>query len=521
MPTLSFLWHLHQPAYRTADGVSHAPWVALHAGGAYTTLARAILEAGGRGQVLNIVPTLLEQLLAYRDGTVLDPVLESFLQPVDDLDGTARAALVDWGRHVSPRHIERSPRLGELIELSAGTGNEGADRSVLDRQQLRDLQVLNILANAGDQAWRDERIEPLAVKGRFFSEADHRAAVDWLRAQPGELVDLWHTAAGLSGVEIATSPYAHPIMPLLIDSGVVRDSWAPKTAPQVPDFRYPDDAVSQLVKGMGYLRANGFEPCGCWPPEGAVSAAAAAIYADAGVRWLVTDEGILEKSIGRQLRTEGRTDTALYRPWRLPTPCPSIFFRDRSLSDQIGFVLGRGHDESAAAAELADSIISLAGTLPEDASITIALDGENPWPHYPACGGVFLRELFGRLNDAGPGLEPAELTDVAGRSPAEDLPELHPGSWINSVFATWIGHPEKTAAWELLKAVRDQIQNDEVLPEAMMLAEGSDWFWWLGDDNPTELAPLYDQIFRHHLKDACRQAKIEPPVDLDQPLRKS
>jgi len=516
MPSVSFLWHLHQPAYRTADGVSRAPWVALHAGGAYTTLARAISEAGARGQILNIVPTLHEQLLAYRDGAVKDPVLESLACPVDDLDDDGRSTVVEWGGHVSARHVERSPRLGELIELSNPRSRRS---SALDRGQLRDLQVLTILAHAGDQAWRDHRLEAIAVKGRDFDQAEHRAAVEWLRAQPGELVELWREIAEQPGIEIATSPYAHPIMPLLIDAAVVRDSWAPDEAPEVPAFSYPNDARIQLASGLAHMRGSGFDPVGCWPPEGSVSAAAAAVYSRQDVRWLVTDEGILERSLGRELRSAGAADEALYRPWRLPSECPQIFFRDRVLSDQIGFVLGRRRDESEAAAELANGLFALAAGLPDDAVITIALDGENPWPHYPACGGVFLRELFARLNDNGSGLELATLAEVSGRTTPGILSRLHPGSWINAVFATWIGHPQKSAAWELLAAVRRAVDGGDRLSESMLLAEGSDWFWWLGDDNPTELAPLYDEIFRHHLADACRQAGVEPPVDLELPIR--
>jgi len=125
-----------------------------------------------------------------------------------------------------------------------------------------------------------------------------------------------------------------------------------------------------------------------------------------------------------------------------------------------------------------------------------------------------------RLDDAPPELAPATLNTVATKSEPAVLERLHPGSWINSVFATWIGHPEKTRAWEVLTEIRDAIEKAGGGREpSLLLAEGSDWFWWLGDDNPTELAPLYDEIFRTHLADACDQAGIEPPVDLAHPLK--
>jgi UDPglucose--hexose-1-phosphate uridylyltransferase len=251
-----------------------------------------------------------------------------------------------------------------------------------------------------------------------------------------------------------------------------------------------------------------------------VSAEAVAVYGAAGVRWLVTDEGILERSLDRPLRDGNSTAGELYQPWQINDDGPVLFFRDRSLSDAIGFEYGRWEDEGGAAESLSRRLEVLARSLPEDACIVIALDGENPWPHFPQGGGRFLRELFERLNQSGPEIVPATLGALSETAEASTLDRLHPGSWINSIFATWIGDPEKTHAWEVLAEVRKAIEKaGKEQPESLLLAEGSDWFWWLGDDNPTELAPLYDRIFRQHLADACAQAGIESPLDLDQPLK--
>ncbi len=523
MAYVSFLWHLHQPSYRTADGVSHAPWVFLHAGGVYTTLARAILESGGCGQVVNIVPTLLEQLEAYRDRTVVDPVFDALRCPAAELGLDERRTLLDWGFHVSPRQLERFPRLRELAARRAA--ERTADRlvSLYGPGDLRDLQVLTVLAQAGEQAWTDPRLAPLHASGRHFSADDHRTAAAWLEAQPAELLDLWRRLAASPGVEVSTSPFAHPIMPLLVDSAVVVPSWAPHPAPPVPVFRRPGDARWQLDAALGFMRDRGFDPRGCWPPEGAVSAAAVALYGSAGVRWLVTDEGILERSLGRSLRQGEATEPHLYRPWRLDPDGPVLLFRDRWLSDLIGFTYGHWDDERRAAETFVGHLLGLARRLPADAGIVVALDGENPWLHYPEAGGAFLRELFARLARAGPELEPVTLSELVARVAALPLPGLHPGSWINGVFATWIGHPEKTRAWSVLGAVREELARAGRGPgpslPSLLLAEGSDWFWWLGDDNPTPLAPLYDRIFRLHLADACAQGGVEPPVDLEQPLK--
>jgi alpha-amylase/alpha-mannosidase (GH57 family) len=492
----------------------------MHAGGAYRTLAAAIADTEGRGQVVNIVPTLLEQLLAYRDGTVDDPVVDALATPSADLDDGHRELLVSWGFHVTPRQLKRYPRLAELSRRRGLAGRRSRGSAAYGPGDLRDLQVLFILAQAGEQAWRDERLRDLADKGRGFSPADHTVAATWLEAQPQELIDLWRRLAQLPGVEISTSPYAHPIMPLLADTGIVVDSWAPHPAPDVPKFSHPEDAVWQLEQGLKLMRSAGLETTGCWPPEGSVSTEALAIYAEAGVRWLVTDEGILEKSLGRPLRSGGTVSHELYRPWELADSSPVLFFRDRALSDAIGFRYGRWDDEARAARSLVADLTSVGRSLPDDATIVLALDGENPWLHYPDGGGTFLRELMTALSDAGDDLEPETLADLAGSSRPEVLGEIHPGSWINGIFATWIGHPEKTAAWKLLAEVRDAISvSGRQRPPSLLVAEASDWFWWLGDDNPTELAPLYDEIFRRHLADACDQVGVPAPSGVEQPIK--
>jgi len=518
MASVTFLWHLHQPAYRTADGVSHAPWVLLHAGGAYTTLARAISETGARGHVVNIVPTLLEQLEAYRDGRVSDAVIDDLTTPAAELDIDRASRLLDWAFHVTPRQLDRYPRLRDLGERHRGS-DPRRSVSYFGTGDLRDLQVLFVLAQAGEQAWQDHRLAPLFERGRHFRAADHEKTVAWLEDQPRRLIDLWHQIEDQPGVEIATSPFAHPIMPLLIDSEVVRESWAPAPAPAVPDFRHPEDAAWQLERGLKLMRDRGFKPEGCWPPEGSVSTQALETYHAAGVRWLVTDEGILERSLGRPLRATDRVPVELYSPWRHGEG-PVLFFRDRWLSDRIGFVYGNWEDENRAAEDLVRHLEGVAKSVSPDAAIVIALDGENAWLHYPQAGGTFLRRLMRGLNEAGPHLEPKTFAELVDQCPTRPLDRLHPGSWINSVFATWIGHPEKTAAWRVLARVRETLaKTGNRPPEALLPAEGSDWFWWLGDDNPTQLAPLYDHIFRRHLRDACEEAGIAPPVDLSQPLK--
>ncbi len=515
MPKLTFLWHLHQPLYRTADGTVHAPWVLLHAAGEYFTLAHALETSRLAGQVINLTPVFLDQLAAYRDGSARDPLLEALSTPALDLTPKAKLELLRWGFLLHANQIRRFPRLAELAATAGGgTGEEVARR--FTAQDLNDLQVLLVLAYAAPNIPWEPDLADLAAQGSGFGESARRRAAAWLAACPGRLLEAYRRLAATDGVEIATSPWGHPIIPLLIDTRVVGESWAPHPAPAAPVFTAPDDAAAQIRAGLETARSFGFETSGCWPPEGSVSEAAVALYGAYGVRWLATDEGILAASLGRNLSGETGVGDELFQAWRLPGAGPALFFRHRGLSDFVGFQAARFPDEADAAREFADHLRRTAARLGSDAGIVIALDGENPWTSYPQGGARFLAALAQEIGRSSQ-LRPATLAQRLQEETPATLPRLHPGSWIGGTFGTWIGHDEKNRAWETLARVRSLGASRG--GRAWLAAEGSDWWWWFGDDNPTLLAPLYDELFRAHLRDACAAAGIAPPMELAAPIR--
>ncbi len=515
MPKLTFLWHLHQPQYRTADGAVHAPWVLLHAAGEYLTLAHALGSSGLGGQVLNLTPVFLDQLAAYRDGEARDPLLRALEMPARELTPGAKRELLRWGFLLHPNQLHRFPRLAELAAMAAGgTGEEIARR--FTAQDLNDLQVLLVLAYAAPNLPWEPELADLATTGSGFGETARGRAAAWLAACPGRLLEAYRRLASRDGVEIATSPWAHPIIPLLIDTRIVAESWAPHPAPPVPVFTAPDDAATQIQAGLEAARSFGFATSGCWPPEGSVSEAAVALYGAHGVRWLAADEGILAASLGRNLSGETGVGDELFRAWRLPGAGPAIFFRHRGLSDFVGFQASRFPDEADAAREFAGHLRRTAAHLGEDAGIVIALDGENPWTSYPQGGARFLAALAHEIGQSSQ-LRPATLAQRLQEETPATLPRLHPGSWIGGTFGTWIGHDEKNRAWETLARVRALGASRG--GRAWLAAEGSDWWWWFGEDNPTLLAPLYDGLFRAHLRDACAAAGVVPPAELAAPIR--
>ncbi|MGE5235940.1 MAG: hypothetical protein ACM3O7_06310 [Acidobacteriota bacterium] len=515
MARLTFLWHLHQPLYRTSDGVVHAPWVLLHAAGEYFTLVHALRESGWAGHVLNLTPVLLDQLVAYRDGTARDPVLTALRTPARELSREDRQLLAGWVQHLHPQQRGRYERLEELAARAAGATPEDFDH-LFTAQDINDLQVLLVLAYAKPNLRWEPELAEIATRSGGFPEAARSTAATWLAACPGRLLEAYRELGSRPGIEISTSPWGHPIVPLLIDTAVASESRGTRPAPTWPAFASREDAALQIDEGLAFARSLGFSPQGCWPPEGAVSAAAVELFGELGATWLATDEGILAASLGHPVTGETGFEDELFRPWRLGGRGPSLFFRHRRLSDFISFQTARYQDEEAAALQLARELRQLGNRARPDAGILLALDGENPWTALPGGGARFLTVLARELEDVAQ-LEPVTLAQRVTDERHGTLERLHPGSWIGSSFATWIGHPEKNRGWELLGTVRGLLGRPR--SRSWLAAEGSDWWWWLGDDNPTPLARLYDELLRAHLADACAAAGMDSPADLTAPVR--
>jgi hypothetical protein len=245
-----------------------------------------------------------------------------------------------------------------------------------------------------------------------------------------------------------------------------------------------------------------------------------ALAAGCGVRWLASDEGVLWASL-----PEGeRRRAALYRTWRSGSDGAEValFFRDHELSDRIGFVYQRWSPLEAAA----DFVSRLRRIAREHGGeqapvVSVILDGENCWEYYPEDGLPFLSALYDALERA---------PDIRTRTPSQVLDErgsgarlanLHSGSWIDADFHIWIGHPEKNRAWDLLARTRRALLEAGTTREsapaawrALERAEGSDWFWWFGDDHPSADRPVFDHLFRGLLRAAYEAAGLAPAAAL-------
>ncbi len=528
-----FLWHFHQPWYVTFDGEPPPlPWVRLHALKDYASLP-ALFAANPRvPHAANLVPGLVDQIEMLTKGGS-DAFLEIARAPVSAWDAGARRFALENLFSVNDRVLARFSRFADL-KLRADEGEPFGE------SDFRDLVVLFHLAWSSPELLKDPLLVHLRKRGHAFTEDEKNALLDRQAGALADVIPAWKKAFASGNVEAATSPYHHPILPLLADSSVARESLPDASLPS-PRFSHPDDARSQIALGLTtFERHFGFRPKGMWPPEGALSEAALALLGEAGVAWVASDEALLFQSppVSRQSFGEGDRARQLFRPWKLTgVASPAIFFRDRVLSDRIGFSYATW-EAGDAAADFVARLVSIRNAAPEaELVVPVILDGENAWETYPENGEPFLTALSDAL---------ASRSDIRVVTPSQALAEIPPtpleglvaGSWVNGTLATWIGAPAKNRAWTLLGAAREALAGivaaaPVVAPAevvagaaspaatakaALFAAEASDWFWWFGDDHTSAHDPVFDALFRGHLASAYRAGGRPVPVELLEPV---
>ncbi|MHB8070853.1 MAG: hypothetical protein ACYDHF_02680 [Candidatus Cryosericum sp.] len=511
--SVCFLWHFHQPQYQDlTSGTALLPWARLHCARNYTMMLRLLEEQPAARVTINLTPILATQLDAYARGVLTDEYLDLASTPAAQLDSRQRERLVSLFFDVNrERIIDPDLRYTELDRLR----KEPADS--WSEQQLRDLQCKFTLAWTCRSDLQEGLAEPaLAVKSGNYSEADRVALVEAQQRLVREFIPRLAKLASSGQIELATSPFAHPILPLLIDTDIAR-SIQDTPLPQ-PAFRHPEDAFIQLNLGKKTVEDLVHQPVhGCWPPEGSVSEDAVAEIARAGFTWTATDEEILLREL------PGESRQALYHPYRVHTRTGNIamVFRDRGLSDAIGFQYASMTAERATR-QLLDSIRAIRDGLDEPGMLSIIMDGENAWEFYMEGGTPFLRTLYATLADE-PGMCLSTIGNAIEHCPAATMPGFRPGSWIDGNFRVWIGEQEDNRAWQYLQSTREdweQFDSSEQERSRMSLlaAEGSDWNWWYGRDRTPQTATQFDDLFRRHLSNVYTQAGRQIPDRLLVPV---
>jgi alpha-amylase/alpha-mannosidase (GH57 family) len=523
---IAFLWHMHQPCYKDlCTNQFRLPWVRLHGIKGYYDMGKIVEEVEGARVTFNFVPSLLEQLSDYADGNGTDLYLEHTLKEAYNLTREEKLFILTNFFHAHPEHMIRPyPRYAEL-EALRGDPYRVSDRiDAWSKQDYLDLQVWFNLTWFGQTIKdKDEEIQSFIRKGQGFSEADKQRLIEKQREVIGKVIPLYRRLLESGQVELTTSPFYHPILPLLCDTDENHNSRPGSAKPKLR-FAYPADADNQIRGGLAYHESVfGRRPRGMWPSEGSVSNAALDLIARNGLVWTASDENILANT----LRGLGRPISGrefLYQPylWESEGGQLAVFFRDHLISDLIGFVYHRWFTPDAVG-DFINRLVNLKRGLPQDRSnlICIILDGENAWEYYYRQGYDFLTGIYRGLAEH-PELELVTFSEYLWRFPInERTTRIYPGSWINADFSTWIGQPVKNLAWDYLTQTRQDLEayspeqsSEEQLELAwheMMIAEGSDWFWWFGDTHSSALDQEFDELYRIHLKNVYRALDREPP----------
>jgi alpha-amylase/alpha-mannosidase (GH57 family) len=523
MVRVAFLWHMHQPLYRDPlDGAVILPWVRLHALMDYLGMVRVLDESPSVHVTFNLVPVLVDQIEACARGEADDPHQRASMVPAAGMDEGQRLVALKWLFMAQEQNvIGRHPRFKELLAKRGPRKDEGGLRAAASHFSVQDLLDLQVLAKLAwfDLEWqeKDPAVHALVAKGRGFTEADKRALAEREKALLGEILPAYRRAADRGQVELSTTPYYHPILPLLCDTDAHRE--AHPEAPVPRRFRHPEDALDQIQRAQArHAEAFGRPPAGMWPSEGSVSEEAVLQMARAGLRWTASDEAVLERSVGHALQRDpdgvAQPADMLYRPWRRDTEAGPIalFFRDHTLSDLIGFTYSHHAPEEAAAdllRRLRQVGESWRGTgLAGDPVVGIFLDGENAWEHYRDGGREFLRSVYRGIAED-PELKAVTLTEALEGERQRTLTRVFAGSWIHADFSVWIGHADDRRAWELLGDARDALtahafaapaEKREKAWESYRAACGSDWCWWYGDDRHSDNDYEFDRLFRRLLQ---------------------
>ncbi len=538
-------WHMHQPAYYDWHNEEyHLPWTYLHGIKDYIEMAAHLENVPQARAVVNFAPTLLEQIDDYarqiqaflRDKTqIQDPLLAAlnsqpphapFLKSVSESNSPvidARFKLIEnCLRANEERMIQRFKPYQALADLAKSLKENPQIVTYLDDQYLIDLLMWYHLAWLGETVRRsDSRVKALIKKEAQFDNNDRQQMLEIIGDLLSGIVPRYKALAENGQVELSVTPFAHPIMPLLLDIFSARESLPDADLSNISCYPDGKERVRwHMREGIKAFEQHfGFKPQGCWPSEGSLSESTIRLMEEFEMRWVATGSQVWNNS----MKKSGIDSISLHRPYCLPSGKVRCFFRDDNLSDLIGFEYSKWHGDDAVA-NFVENLENIARSAHETgAQVTsIIMDGENAWEAYPENAYYFLTALYKKLANH-PELELTTFSDSLDAGVTE-LPNLVAGSWVYGTFSTWIGDTAKNRGWEMLinaKHVFDRIsprlgiEERKAAERQLAICEGSDWCWWFGDYNPSEAVRDFELLYRLHLKHLYRLLGETPPTYLE------
>ena len=531
-------WHMHQPQYsEPVGGMYQLPWTYLHAIKDYVDMAWHLENIPQARAVVNFAPTLLEQIADYDEqlkgrfkgtGRLKDPLLIALDSPVQPLHAEERKKLIlACLRANDEKLIQPFPHFAKLAKMARWLLNDVTRLKYVNDQFMIDLLVWYHLVWMGESVRRsDVRIQALMKKGTNYTFNDRRQLMMVIGELLKDVIPRYRRLAESGRVELSVTPYAHPIIPLLLDINSTLEAMPDAQLPL--ETHYPggeERAQWHIEEGIRVFESFfGFKPKGCWPSEGAVSEATLKLIGQNGFDWAATGENVLRNS----LAASNMNDSSIHKPYKLSDTSAACFFRDDGLSDMIGFTYTKWSADDAVN-DFINHILSIKASTEneENRVISVILDGENAWEYYSYNGYYFLQSLYSKLAEH-PEIELTTFSDCLKEGvQATELPKLVGGSWVFGSYSTWIGDPDKNRAWDLLsdaKKVFDEVTSTEefdaetmeVLERQLAICEGSDWFWWFGDYNSADSVSDFERLYRLHLSNLYQMLGQAVPENLSQ-----
>ena len=506
---LSFIWHMHQPDYRDANGVMQMPWVFLHAIKDYYDMPWMMARHEGMKATFNITAPLIKQLKLYYDGaTKFDKFLSLWVSEPENLDENSRAWVVKLCK--STQYDTMVKPFDRYVQLY--------EQEHFNNSELIDLEMMFMLSWCGVYLKQNcDIVKELIAKQRDYSCEDKVFLLDELSKFVSHIFEYYSKLYHDGIISLTTTPLNHPILPLLIDIKTALSA-NPNTNIPKENISLKDDALKQVEQAKELFEETfGVLPNGFWPAEGAVDEKSVALLKECGIKYIATDEAILFRSLNSDYRDN------LYTPYNYNGMC--MGFRDHYLSDLIGFTY-RHQDAYSASKDFIAELSKIQQNNPEG-TVFVILDGENAWEFFKNNGYDFFDALYGNLQNS-PWCQSVTMDEVY-QLPKKNLPSLSAGSWIHGEFNTWVGHSEKTRGWELIYLTKrdyerhkDNLdeQTKQKISDHFLASECSDWFWWYGDDHYTEFGAEFDELFRNHLISIYDLMGITPPADIFVPIIK-
>ena len=541
--SIAFVWHMHQPIYKSEiNGIYLMPWVRLRAVKDYLDMLLILEKYPNTKLNFNLVPMLISSIYDYGYNGEHDIFSRLTITPVEELTDDEKEFIlnhffdVNYQNMVLP-NIEYKKLYDKRMQSPNCSINDFSNQEYSDIMAWFNLVWF-------DPMWKDfpELKKLLAKKNGQFTLKDRENIIEIQREIIRRIIPSYKKYQEEGKIEISTSPYYHPIMPLLLDMKDAVFANPNAEYPRLKSDMSEDAKVNVKLALDRFEQIFGKRPAGMWPSEQCVSEKTLQLFMDMGVKWTISDEGVLEQTLKKEFVRDFRGyledpyDLCHAYEYKHDDKKIELLFRDAVIPNLIGFEYPH-HDPIKAANDLYDRIKTKQRKLlnsPDKYHIlTIAMDGENCWENYRNDGHEFLETLY-RLIEEDEELETVLISEYLEREEKPlQLDHLTPGSWINRDFLLWIGEPTKNLAWSYMDEARCALveyekehskskeYDSEIVRQAweeLLICQSSDWYWWYGEPNDSGQDDIFDHLFREHLKNIYRIINQDIPEYLESPL---